>query len=164
MIMSTNRTRWRNHIPELVRWMAREGLTTEEMATELGVPRRTFRDWCEKHQALREALEEGRLIADARVEDSLYRRALGYEYEEVEVVESSGGRRERTIRKHIPPDVTACIFWLKNRRPQAWRDVSRIEATIDDRSKEAGRELAENAEARELLKQAFRVINGEGRP
>jgi hypothetical protein len=67
--------------------------------------------------------------ADDRVERSLYNRAIGYSYDAVKIFCSRDGEIiEAPYVEHVPPDVTACIFWLKNRRPQDWRDVSGISA------------------------------------
>lgn len=57
------------------------------------------------------------------VENALLKRALGYEYQEerIEVSEKDGKRIIQTI-KHVVPDTTAQIYWLKNRRPDKWRD------------------------------------------
>ncbi|MEW6555096.1 MAG: helix-turn-helix domain-containing protein [Actinomycetota bacterium] len=159
-------SKYKEHYPELVKWMARQGLTNVEIADELGVSRETIRKWRKQFPDFDASLQEGKDIADARVEESLYQRAIGFSYEEREVQSDPETRKPvkvKTTYKHMVPDVTACIFWLKNRRPKRWRDVSRIEAEItDDRTKEAGKQIAENEEARELVKQAFRVIHGGG--
>ena len=61
--------------------------------------------------------------------DILYERANGYSYDAVKIFCSRDGEIiEAPYVEHVPPDVTACIFWLKNRRPQDWRDVSGISA------------------------------------
>ena len=158
--------KYKKHFPELVKWMARDGLTDQEIADELNISRTTLKKWRKLYPDFDQALLEGKDIADARVEEKLYQRAIGFDYEESEVqVDVNTGKATRIKRttKYVAPDVTACIFWLKNRRPKKWRDVSKIEAEItDDRTREAGRQIAENAEARELLKQAFRVVYGGG--
>jgi hypothetical protein len=60
-----------------------------------------------------------------RVKRSLYTRAVGYNYEAVKIFMPAN--REKPVYakyiEHIPPDVTAGIFWLKNRDPQHWRDT-----------------------------------------
>ena len=73
------------------------------------------------------SLKRGKVVADDAVEAALYRRAVGYTYDEVKVnsyVDNNQNQRQfRTVTtKEIPPDVTAAIFWLKNRRPEKWRD------------------------------------------
>ncbi len=120
--------------PLWARSLSRMGLTFDEVAREFGIGRTTLRTWVQTYPDLEESLREGKGAADARVEDSLFRRAVGYEYEESKIIAEKNPalgkvtpkRVEKTTR-HIPPDVTAQIFWLKNRRPDLWRDVSRME-------------------------------------
>ena len=53
----------------------------------------------------------------------LLKRALGYEYTEKKIeIEANGGKKITQTVKHMAPDTTAQIFWLKNRRPDKWRD------------------------------------------
>ena len=99
--------KYRPWFPDVARWMARNGLTANEIAAELGATYRTLKRWQNRYPELADALEDGRELADARVEDSLYKRACG-------------------------GDTTACIFWLCNRRKDSWRHVQRIEHTGKD--------------------------------
>jgi len=69
--------------------------------------------------------------ADARVEASLYHRALGYSYDSEEVRVLRDGQVIRVpIRVHMPPDTTAGIFWLKNRQPERWRDRHELDQRV----------------------------------
>jgi hypothetical protein len=64
------------------------------------------------------------------VERSLYERANGYSYDAVKIFcDKNGNVTKVPYVEHVPPDVTACIFWLKNRDPQHWRDVQQLEHT-----------------------------------
>ena len=74
------------------------------------------------------ALKKGKEIADYEVENALFKRAIGYTVKE-EIVEimPNGDEKIKTIKKHIPGDVTAQIFWLKNRQRSKWRDKQDIE-------------------------------------
>ena len=64
--------------------------------------------------------------------DILYERANGYSYDAVKIFCSRDGEIiEAPYAEHVPPDVNACIFWLKNRRPQDWRDVQNVEHVLD---------------------------------
>lgn len=106
---------------------ARDGLIEEQIAHNMGVAYSTFRVWMDKFPALSEALKKGKAPADIQVENALFKNALGYDYEETvtEIEELAGGKQKkhvRRIKKHKPPDTTAQIFWLKNRRPDKWRD------------------------------------------
>lgn len=113
---------------------ARDGLTDEQVAHNMGIGYSTFREWLNKYPALLAALKKGKAPVDMEVENALLKRALGYEYEEVctEITELPGGKQRKHIKKTtkmVLPDVTAQIFWLKNRRPGRWRD--KIEVAPD---------------------------------
>src|SRR4051812_27917784 len=82
------------------------GATDEELASFFGVRRATIANWKKRQPDFIDAIKNGKSGADANIAASLYRRGIGYE--------KNG--------KHIPGDTTACIFWLKNRRADLWRD------------------------------------------
>lgn len=104
--------------------MAKLGATDAEMADIFGVAESTFHLWKQAHPEFSEALKRGKLFADAHVAESLYRRATGYEHDAVKIaVDAKTG--EHAIIPYVeryPPDTTAAIFWLKNRRRGEWRD------------------------------------------
>lgn len=114
--------------------LAVKGLTNPEIAKAMGIATSTFNKWRTEHEELEDAVQTGKGIADAKVERSLFQRATGYTYEERKVVteidprtgETKPARIEKTT-KVVPPDTTAQIFWLKNRRPKDWRDRRDIE-------------------------------------
>jgi len=117
--------------PVLARALAREGYTDEEIACRLEPPVSvaTLSRWKVESPEFREALNEGKAIVDARVEEGLLRRALGFTGTETRLEAKAdesgrplkGGKVIKTT-KEVPPDVTACIYWLKNRKPRSWRD------------------------------------------
>lgn len=83
--------------------------------------------------AVSAALKKGKEPVDIQVENALLKRALGYEYEETytDIEDQGGGRTKkhvRKVKKHMPGDTTAMIFWLKNRKPEQWRE--KVEKTI----------------------------------
>lgn len=102
------------------------GATDQEMADFFEVEVRTVYRWKHDHDEFCQALKAGKEAADERVERSLYQRAIGYEQEEVKIFMPGGADKPvyAPFRAKIAPDVTAAIFWLKNRRREAWRDVS----------------------------------------
>ncbi len=113
---------------------ARDGLTDEQIAKNMGISASTLYAWKEKFQEISEALKKGKDVADREVENALFRSALGYEaVEEVEerVVDEKTGEAKLVVtkrtNKHIPANTTAQIFWLKNRKPDMWRDCRDIE-------------------------------------
>ena len=102
---------------------ARDGLTDEQIAKNIGINTSTIYDWKNKFSDFSKALKRGKEVVDREVENALLKRALGYKYTESKTVrsEKDGERVEVTI-KEVAPDVTAQIFWLKNRKPEQWRD------------------------------------------
>ena len=83
--------------------LARMGATDREIAAVLEVDPVTLWRWAQTHPKFCNALKVGKSAADDRVERSLFQRAA------------------------IDGETTACIFWLKNRRPKVWRDRKETE-------------------------------------
>lgn len=113
--------------PQLAKWMTRSGQTLEQTAAELHVGITTLKRWMGKYPEFRSALKEPKNFVDSLVEDSLLKRALGYEIDVNETTQTkdANGKSVATVKKsvrHIPPSEVACIFWLKNRLPSQWRD------------------------------------------
>jgi hypothetical protein len=81
----------------LIEGWARDGLTDEQIAGNMGITVSTLYEWKKKYSEISEALKKTKEVVDREVENALYKKAL------------SG-------------DTTALIFWLKNRRPNDWRD------------------------------------------
>lgn len=116
----------------LIQGWARDGLTCADIAHNMGVCRTTLWQWKEKNEQIRAALSQGKEVADRRVENALYKRAIGYDVEEEKVIDDpKNGVRVETTRRHIPGDVTAQIYWLKNRKPDVWRDKRENTVTAD---------------------------------
>ena len=115
---------------------ARNGLTDEQIANNIGCACSTLYEWKDKYPEISEALKKGKDVVDAQVESALLRRAIGYEYteERIEVSEKDGRKVIRTV-KHIPPDTTAQIFWLRNRRRDRWRNSPEPDADADELAK-----------------------------
>lgn len=102
---------------------ARDGLTDEQIAYNMGINKATLYRWKEKYCDISDTLKRGKEVVDRQVENALLKRALGYEYEEVKEKFEDGNITERTVtKKEVIPDVTAQIFWLKNRKPNEWRE------------------------------------------
>lgn len=111
------------------------GAKNTQLAEIFEITEITLHNWMKTHPQFFNAIKAGRAEADAKVTSSLYRKALGYERDEIElkVVSCGNGTSEVEkvkIKKFYPPDTTAAIFWLKNRRPKDWRD--RVEHTGED--------------------------------
>lgn len=117
----------------LVEGWARNGLTDEQIANNLGISKQTFYNYKSKYVDFFDALKKGKEVVDIEVENALLKRALGYKYDEVTIEESDDGSvRTKTVTKEVIPDTTAQIFWLKNRKPEQWRDKQNIEANINN--------------------------------
>ena len=108
------------------------GATDLEIADFFEVDVRTIHRWKSEHDNFCHALKMGKEIADERVTRSLFARANGYEHDEVDIRVVNGEIVQTPIRKFYPPDTTAAIFWLKNRRPAEWRETKAVELTGKD--------------------------------
>lgn len=129
----------------LVEGWARDGLIDKQIAHNLGIGYTTFKDYKNKYSAFSAALKKGKEVVDYEVENALLKRALGYEYTETTkeriLQKDENGRPlvdihgipcykmvvTKTVKKEVAPDTTAQIFWLKNRKPNEWRDKRDIE-------------------------------------
>lgn len=147
----------------LLEGWARDGLTDEQIAHNMGIATSTFYDWKNKYSEISKSLKKNKEIVDIEVENALLKKALGYNvpvqkaFKVKEVIYQDGKRLKETERIeyaneeiHIPADTTAQIFWLKNRKPDKWRDkvvdteneeaitnatdiLVKIRKTVDDR-------------------------------
>ncbi|MRN25654.1 transposase [Romboutsia ilealis] len=109
----------------LVEGWARDGLTDEQIAKNLGISTKTFYEYKKNYLQFLQALKKGKEVVDYEVENALLKRALGYEYDEITY---ENGKEVKRVTKQVAPDTTAQIFWLKNRRPDKWRDKQVIES------------------------------------
>ena len=122
---------------------AMDGLTMEEIAENMDISRSTLNEWAKKYSDISDTLKKNKEIADRNVENSLYERALGgihkvlKAFKVKETYYDSQGRKceKEHIEKHeeevyIPGDTTAQIFWLKNRKPEVWKDKQIVEAEV----------------------------------
>lgn len=98
------------------------GATDAELADFFDVAISTVALWKVTHAEFSDALKQAKATADARVERSLFQRAVGYTFDSVKVFSYEGASFEHPVREHCPPDTAAMIFWLKNRKPDEWRD------------------------------------------
>lgn len=129
------------YLEQIAAW-CRDGATLEDIAKNLDIAISSLCEYKNKYTELTEALKTTKDIADIKVENSLYKRANGYEYTEVTeeplwnpitgepVLDKEGNqviRVTKRVTKQVVPDTTAQIFWLKNRKPKEWRDKQEIE-------------------------------------
>lgn len=98
------------------------GATDADIADFFGVTETTINNWKSAHPEFFESLKAGKAPADATVAASLYRRATGYRHRAVKIFNANGVPLVVPYTEIYAPDTTAAIFWLKNRRPDLWRD------------------------------------------
>ena len=123
----------------LLECWARDGLTDEQIASNMNIHVSTLYSYQNKYSEISESLKKGKEVVDYEVENALLKRAMGYEYvettretkwnpstEQFELVES------KKVTKHVIPDTTAQIYWLKNRKPKQWRDKVDVDNTDID--------------------------------
>ncbi len=124
---------------------ARDGLTDEQIAGNMGITVRSLYNWKKRSILIFQSLKTGKEVADIEVENALRKKALGFrETEQVvssrRVVEYDEGKRVREVtepvvtqvEKYYPPDTTAQIFWLKNRKPDKWRDKQETKVDLTE--------------------------------
>ena len=112
----------------LLEGWSRDGLTNEQIAKNIGINVKTLYDWKNKESNISNALKKGKEVVDIEVENALLKKALGYTIMlRKQKVTKDGDIVDIEEEVHIPPDTTAQIFWLKNRRKQQWRDKVEVE-------------------------------------
>ena len=159
--MYGGKSQYRKHYAQIARKLCIIGATDAQLGEWFHVSEDAIGDWKHRHPTFKAAVDAGKPIADDVVEASLFRRANGYE-------DVNGA--------HHPPDTTACIFWLKNRRPHEWRDrrehlvggslkIDAIEQTIVDPAPiiiEAG-DIGATSHPTPLIEHQPTTSNGKGR-
>lgn len=113
-----------NDLLRITQWF-REGATDKEVAVEhMGIGRTTFYRWIKESEALKAAVEEGKKPVEAIVEGALIKSATGFEVMEGRI--TADGKKVM-VKKYIPPNITAIIYYLKSRNPQRWGDKLAVE-------------------------------------
>lgn len=144
--------RWMEWIkPEkltLLEGWARDGLTNEQIAKNIGVTERTLYKWLiedEKHperSQIIHALKKGKEVVDFEVENALLKSAKGFYVEEADdyYERSEDGFlvlvRRKVTKRYVPANTTAQIFWLKNRKSDVWRE--KREVVLEDTDENTG--------------------------
>lgn len=123
---------------------ARDGLTDAQIARNMGIGYSTLSEWVIKFPEISDALKKGKAPVDIIVENALFKSATGF-HEKVKKCVVVGTGTVAHIEEveedvYVPPNVTAQVFWLKNRRPDVWRDrrentVKMSAADLDDTSR-----------------------------
>lgn len=117
---------------------SRDGLTDVQLAHNIGIHIGTLYEWKKKYPKFNEAIKRGKEVVDIIVENALLKSALGYSYDEVTKVridDEASGKSEivevKRVTKDMAPNPTSLIFWLKNRKPEVWRDSKKVDANIE---------------------------------
>ena len=142
---------------------ARDGLIEKQIAKNMGVAESTLRNWKNIFPEIAEALRKGKEVVDREVENALFKSALGFmqkvkkpvRIREVEY-DPKSGKKIRESEKwvqveeevYIPPQVTAQIFWLKNRKPDQWREKNDLTLTPSNGVLESLMELHKNGDSK----------------
>jgi len=129
------------------------GATDKELATFFCVDEKTVNTWKIMHPQFLQSLKEGKDEADGRVRKSLFQRAIGYSHADVHISNFKGLIKITPIMKHYPPDPTSCIFWLKNRQPEQWRDQTNVKVEHEF--------TAKITQAQESLEEKLHAIDAE---
>lgn len=106
---------------------AEKGMTDTQVAEILGITGVMFDRWKQRYPDFRDALKGAKDVADRMVVDSLFTRAIGYSYVSEKIFMTKEGDivRAETV-EHAIPDTQACMFWLKNRQPDLWREKQHV--------------------------------------
>jgi len=109
-------------LTEIEDWV-RNGATDKEVWERLGISKDSFYEYKKQFSEFSDSLKKSKDFVDAQVENALLKRALGYEYQEMtQEITADGKKHIKKVTKQVFPDTIAAIFWLKNRRPDKWRD------------------------------------------
>ncbi len=131
---------YRDEFPAQAKKLCLLGATDLQLADFFGVSESTINNWKIDHPRFLESLKAGKEDADAMVAQRLYSRALGYKHNAVKILTVARGDNQGSEVEQVPyverypPDTTAAIFWLKNRRPDVWRDRQNLDVTSNGAS------------------------------
>ena len=120
----------------ILNW-ASQGLTCAQIAHNMGVSHPLFKKWRDQHPEMQEAVDKGKVVSYELVESALFKRAVGYEYEEEETyteTDKAGVPRvkRKLVKRQALPDISAIQFFLKNRMPSKWREELSAKFALDD--------------------------------
>ena len=125
-------TLYKPELADRARELCARGATNPDLAGRFGVARSTIGQWIANHPEFAEAVQQGRDVADATAVESLFTRVTGYNHQTEKVFLYRGEPRTATYAAHVPPETRACMFWLRNRRPEDWRAKAEAAPEIVD--------------------------------
>ena len=157
---------------------ASDGLTNEDIAHNMGITRQTLNNWCNKYTSIFDALKKGREPVVRKLENSLIKKAQGFEYEEVTTemwVDDNGEKRQKVSKhkRYSAPDTSAAIFLLKNYKPNKYRnyndltkkqieaELRKTEAEINKINFDIRMDVDQNDKIIDLVSKLDEVLNAE---
>lgn len=157
--------KYNNNFPILAKGFARQGLSDKQIAYNLGICKDTYYKYIKDFPDFSEAIKKGKEVIDFEVENALFKRAVGFEFEETQTEYIGTGKKAKLksvkkIKKFFPPDTGAIIFWLINRQKTIWLDRKNINLrseniNVDLNVNQINTKL-ENLTLKELKELAFR--------
>ena len=123
-------TAYRAEYAEQAEKLCKLGAIDEELAEFFSVSKVTINAWKQQFPEFLNSLKAGKAQADANIAERLYQRAMGYSHPDTHFSAYDGAVTATSTVKHYPPDTTAAIFWLKNRRPDVWRDRTDVAVSV----------------------------------
>jgi len=127
--MAGRPTKFRTEYVEEAKRLCLAGAIDADLAKAFHVSVGTIATWKYQFPEFLEAIRVAKPVADTNVEDSLYRRAMGYTRTETELKVVGGKLLKVEVERYYPPDTTAMIFWLKNRKSSSWSETQKVEHT-----------------------------------
>lgn len=115
---------------KLIKACVLNGMIDVDIAEVLGVTVRTYHNWKQKNPKFFHSLKDWKIEADKEVEKSLYHRAKGFIVPEEKVFQFQGKIVTHDTTKYYPPDTTAGMFILNNRKPKDWKNKQEIEGNF----------------------------------
>ena len=115
-------SKFKEEYPVQAEMLCEKGFTDVDLADFFGVTEKTIDNWKNEYPLFLQSIKKGKEVSDSKVVESLYHRACGYSHPDIHITQYEGDVTITPLIKHYPPDPTAMIFWLKNRRKNEWRD------------------------------------------
>ena len=125
-------TEYKKEYDEQAEKLCKLGAIDVELADFFNVSEQTINTWKKKHPTFLESIKRGKEIADMEVANSLYKKATGYTTDDVKIFQYEGMPVKVPYIKEYQPDTTSIIFWLKNRRPDKWRDKTEHDVNVNE--------------------------------
>ncbi len=171
-------TLYRDELANHARRLTLLGLRGDALAEALNIDTPTLSQWRREHRAFDDAITRGGVLADAKVAESAYHRALGYRHDAVKIFPGSAETGPVIVPyvEHYPPDTNAALAWLARRQPELWRERKEVDITgsmthqllqmSPEQREEAAATLAARIERRlaELSATEAEEVEEEGEP